>query len=553
MVAKGCKPYLFIPDEKMTVKHLLKSTVLCCTLFCGLCFLPASLYGKNVVLPLTLDYQLLTTLLERSAFTDGNNTAMLVGSGNDCIQVRVSEPAYSASDSLLRLEMRLYVKLGKAVGDTCFLPVEWEGYISLLQQPVFESEKFNLSFKTVDSKLYTIDRQPASVAGFVWDLVKSSVYPYLDQVRVNLAPPVSDLKTFLVPLFPRQATEATQKMLDALHGGKVFVQEDAVSVELIADVETIYEPAVHDEQPLRADEIESIIELWESWDAFLVQLITAMAEQFLNDVDRQILLDVLLSTRHHFTTVLEAKKVDKDFVRVQFVSAWRQLAPMFRKKFSLESADNTFGYLAFFTAADALAVFDKMGPTIGVEISQQGLLRLARMLDSKIKVLDYAPETDVRLRELLQLPGVKEDASPPMDIEEIDLEEEGEEQSPLSYFQNFISQPVSAANTPTFKEILQWRVPRRDVDNYIFRVRKVLDETVVKILARRNIPESLGPMFTVMIPAMASLMKISFNGGASLAAHQYLVAKEGPSYSRLKREEMEHLGRAVLNHYFSIN
>ena len=50
-----------------------------------------------------------------------------------------------------------------------------------------------------------------------------------------------------------------------------------------------------------------------------------------------------------------------------------------------------------------------------------------------------------------------------------------------------------------------------------------------------------------------SLMKISFNGAACLAAHQYLVAKEGPAYSRLNREEMEHLGRAVLNHYFSIN
>jgi hypothetical protein len=500
---KSSKPYLFIPDEKMTVKHLIKSTVFFCTLFCGLYVLPASLYGKNVVLPLTLDYQLLTTLLERSAFTDGNNTAMLVGRGSDCIQVRVSEPAYSSSGSLLRLEMRLYVKLGTAVGDTCFLPMEWEGYVSLLQQPVFESEKFSLSFKTVDSKLYTMEHQPASVAGFVWDFVKSSVYPYLDQVRINLAPPVADLKTFLMPLFPRQATEATQRMLDALHGGKVFVHEDAVSVELIADVETIYEPAVDGEQPLRADEIQNIIELWESWDAFLVQLITAMAEQFLNDADRQVLLDVLLSTRHHFTTVLEARKIDKDFVRVQFVNAWQQLAPMFRKQLSLESSDNTFGYLAFFTAADALAVFDRMGPTLGVEISQQGLLRLARMLDSKIKVLHYAPEINVRMRELLQLPGMKEDSSPSMDIEEIDLEDEREEQSPLSYLLNFISQPVYAANTPTFKEILQWRVPKRDVDNYILRVRKVLDETVVKILARRSIPESLEPMFKVMIPAMA--------------------------------------------------
>lgn len=54
-------------------------------------------------------------------------------------------------------------------------------------------------------------------------------------------------------------------------------------------------------------------------------------------------------------------------------------------------------------------------------------------------------------------------------------------------------------------------------------------------------------------PLDDSLMNISFNGAACLAAHQYLVSKEGPDYPRVRREEMEHLGRAVLNYYFSIN
>jgi len=487
---------------KMRVKHLIKPTFFFCTLFCCLCVLPAALYGKDVVLPLTLDYKLLTTLLERTAFT-GNHTAMLVGEENDCIQVKVSEPAYSSSGDLLRLEMRLYVKFGTLISDTCFLPVEWEGYISLLQQPVFESEKFSLFFKTIDSKLYTMEHQPASVAGFVWDFVKSSVYPYLDRVRVNLAPPVADLKTFLLPLFPRQATEATRKMLDGLHGGKLFVQKEAVLVELIADVETIYEPTMYEEKPLEADEIESIIELWESWDVFFVQLITAMADQFLSDADRQILLDVLLSTRYEFTSVLETEKVKKDFVRLQFVSAWQQLSPIFRKQLSRKLSDNTFGYLAFFTAADALTVFDKMGPTIGIEISQQGLLRLARMLNSKIEVLRYAPEVDMQLREFLQLPELEEGVFPPVDLEEIDLEEERDEYSPVSFFQDFISKSVYASNIPTFKEILQWRVPKKDVGNYILRVRGVLDEAIAKVLGRNNIPEQLESMFRVMLPAMA--------------------------------------------------
>ena len=54
-----------------------------------------------------------------------------------------------------------------------------------------------------------------------------------------------------------------------------------------------------------------------------------------------------------------------------------------------------------------------------------------------------------------------------------------------------------------------------------------------------------------MEPLDKKLMQISFNGVAFLAAHQYLCAKEGPGYERGDRDDMELLGRAVLNHYFA--
>jgi len=53
-------------------------------------------------------------------------------------------------------------------------------------------------------------------------------------------------------------------------------------------------------------------------------------------------------------------------------------------------------------------------------------------------------------------------------------------------------------------------------------------------------------------PLDDSLMQISFNGAAYLAAHQYLTVKEGPGYKLEERDEMERLGRAVLNQYFAI-
>lgn len=53
------------------------------------------------------------------------------------------------------------------------------------------------------------------------------------------------------------------------------------------------------------------------------------------------------------------------------------------------------------------------------------------------------------------------------------------------------------------------------------------------------------------VPLDDSLMKISFLGAAYVAAHQYLVLKEGKSYKKLPREQMELLGRAIFQYYFN--
>ncbi|MEN8156293.1 MAG: hypothetical protein ABFS10_05030 [Bacteroidota bacterium] len=47
-----------------------------------------------------------------------------------------------------------------------------------------------------------------------------------------------------------------------------------------------------------------------------------------------------------------------------------------------------------------------------------------------------------------------------------------------------------------------------------------------------------------------SLTEISFNGAAYVAAHQYLVAKEGPGYQPCSRDQMERLGKAIFQYYF---
>jgi hypothetical protein len=109
--------------------------------------------AEQVVLPLTLDYKLLTSLITREAFPGKNASAAIVGRPGDCTYLGISEPNFSAAGKFVRLEMRLAIRVGTELGRECMVPVEWQGYLTLLQQPVFDGRTFSLSFRTVDSSL----------------------------------------------------------------------------------------------------------------------------------------------------------------------------------------------------------------------------------------------------------------------------------------------------------------------------------------------------------------------------------------------------------------
>lgn len=464
----------------------------------------ASGFAKEVVLPLTLDHQILTALLLQSSFSGSGQGAEIFGQPGDCTYVRLSAPQFSSAGKLLRLEMRLDIRAGSRLGDSCLVPIEWHGYLELLQKPVLNGETFSLSFHTVDSRLLTLSREPATIAGMLWTFAKPRVYEHLERVRLDLAPPIAELRSFLGPLFPRQNEQVTRAMLDSLHGGQVLVGKEAVVVELLTEVTEAFNGG--DNEPdaaLTIEDRQRMVQLWETWDAFLVRLLETMAKEPLLPEDRQILIDVLFDTRYVFITALDQQEVRRDFVRLQFVRAWKQLAPVFRRQLFLQASDNSLGYLAFFTAVDALEVLDRMGPTFGIEISEQGLLRLAEMLSGKNTSLPYGTQVDKQLRELLELPQVDQDVQPQDNREEIELEEEKQTPEALLRLFNFLAAPVYGAEPTSMAEILRWKPPGADIDAYVVRVRKVLAESVDSLLKRGAIPAKFHGMFMDLIPAMA--------------------------------------------------
>jgi hypothetical protein len=444
-------------------------------------------FAETVSLPLSIDHRLLRTLLIKDAFTGPEKTAVLLNEQGGCNKVILSEPRYTLENNRILLETKVFVRAGFYVAGTCILPITWEGYVSLTQVPVI-NERWVLSFKTIESKVYDKNHKTARIIGLVWDLITTHVLEYLGHITVNLAPPVEELRAFLREVFPSDLQDRAQRMVDGLRPGKVDAGPEAVMVEILMEAERAAgRDAAGEHEPLTPEEMEKFIAVWETWDAYLVHMITSLPEETLVPEERKVLLDILLETRHRFVDELLQPRDKEDFVRKEFVVVWNRLAPFFRKRMIDDPARPLLDYLAFITASDALVILNRTSPHLGIEISRNGLIRLARLISGQeITDLPYQYGVNRELRDHLGLGAPLPDSGPSYEGEslEIDPEESKPEgESALSFIMAFFISTAWAEpiEKQAFHERLgPWLVPKGDIRFYLDRVTSLLNNTSVK-------------------------------------------------------------------------
>jgi hypothetical protein len=176
---------------------------------------------------------------------------------------------------------------------------------------------------------------------------------------------------------------------------------------------------------------------------------------------RSHLLEILLDARYQFKSILrEPQKCTDDPVKQLFIQSWERLIPVMREISIHSPEQNLLPYLSFITAADALNALDRLGPTVGLDISADGLRRLARILnnDPSIDPIKYLDEVDPVLQQLF------------------DFEKSGKIIQPNnSHGFNFqLIQPAYAANP---RDRLNRWVPNTDeLGEYLVEVRNLLLE-----------------------------------------------------------------------------
>jgi cell division septation protein DedD len=287
--------------------------------------------------------------------------------------------------------------------------------------------------------------------------VKEKLHLLLSRYRLDLKPETDQLKALLPYFLPNYPANRLTEMIDSLRIGHLVLRSNGLEVELRIDVETVAK--AEPESVLSEHEIQQLEQRYRSWDAFLTFVIKETATATRSEELRAALLEILLDARYQLKSILsEPQQSATDPVKRLFIRSWERLMPVMREISVQSSEQDLLPFLSFITAADALKALDRLGPSVGLDISTDGLRRLARILndDPSIDPLKYLNEIDPVLQQLF----------------DFEMSDEISKQKKSHGFNFQLIQPVYAANSED--RLNRWVPTGSELKAYLLEIRKLL-------------------------------------------------------------------------------
>lgn len=409
------------------------------------CTLALPARATDVRVPMRLDYGFMRELLVSRAYTDPEQTARVFSDGVGCNQVILLRPEVGESERRLRVTSDVDASFGTLVLGVCLFPVSWQGRIESLLEPSLDPGVPIVHFRVVDSSLRERDGGPAGAAAALWDWVKRYVHPRLERLEVDLAAPVADLRAVLPLFLPEQDASRAQSLVDSLGLASAAVGPAGVTVELLVTPELgeAEPPPDAPEPALTPEEIARFETALARWDGFVTFVVKQAGAASTDPALREQLLEVLLDARYALIEALEQpERLGPDPVRPLFLETWKRLAGVLRELGPSLGDRDALRWLGFVAAADALEALDALGPEMNLEISADGLRRLARVIapDESGDPLATPAAVDPALRDALGFDAPLPPPEPNPEVEPSDVapsddttpgeEEPGEDEEP---------------------------------------------------------------------------------------------------------------------------
>ena len=443
--------------------------------------LPRPAGATRVLLPLHLRLPFLRRLLLEQVYTE-EGRARFKGDEGGCSELDLSDPrlhvqpAGDSEPALLVTVLQMQVRVGLPVGSGCGELGRWRGQLELEQFPGLLAGGGGFTLGLVEASLDDGEGNRAA-AGALWALLEARVMDALGVLRVDLREPVEALRELLPLVLARQTADGLAAVLSSLRVDDARAEPGG----LVVDLEFRAPPAPPSVRPARldADELERFRQAVSQLDGFLTFVVRTVAGEALAPASRDALLAALLDGRYRLLEALAEGVPGDAEVRDLFVELWTGLAPVLEELPAAVPREAGLRYLAFITAGDLLAALEALGPGTGLDISADGLRRLARLLAPRYEgdPLGTGEGVDEALRQRfgfdapLPLPPLVDEPDAGLGLLDwlLPPARAGED---------------AAVDAAALSALLQDRVPRAaDLDDYLELVRDLLHAVVEAELA----------------------------------------------------------------------
>jgi len=466
----------------------LRTRILCTTL----ALLPALAAADRVRVPLSLERSFLESVLREQAFTGPGQSVRFADDGSGCQYLQLRRPTLSTGDGPIRVRTQAEARVGRAVAGRCLILATWYGQLEFDQRPAVADDGRTILLRTVAWRAFKPNGAPDSVSTTIGQWLDGYLPSQLKETRISIARPITELERFLSSMIDTDAAGSARSVLEDVRIDSAVAREDGLTVTLGIDVTPAVAPPRREEAALTEGELAQLSSRLDDVDSFFTYTIKSLADNAENDP--AALLDVLVELRRDLIDILTSRERQiRDPARALFVEAWEGLTPLLR--LAAGSGTDPAGslrYLTFLGAGDALKALDDLGPAAGIEISSDGLRRLARILlpDDPADPLDHGEGVDPALRQAFgfgaPVPGPRYDVD-------------------ASWLDWFIPRAVAASglNPDRVRRLNNW-VPRSgDMDEYLPMVQEVLSYVIYEQLRAKPLAADFHPVYRRLVFAAA--------------------------------------------------
>jgi len=377
-------------------------------LLVGLIIYSNNSFAKELQIPLKLENHFIEQVIKAQIFTGKKSTLRVNDDGSGCHFTELANPKVSTSKRSLKVRVKARVKIGQPVGNRqCFFLVNWNGYLDLYHDVKISPGGKNIRIVVRKSEVLTSQGKKDELGDAVWQSFRSQLFPKLNALNIDLNEPINNIKQIIPLVVAKNKADLIQQSIQSIRVRDVRLLASAVSVNIVANLPPLVPVAPVPVKQFTPVELELLEKKLDAIDAFITFSIKQFLKPSLPEQQKTVLFNILFDARYKIVEILsDPDNAGKNPVRKLFISTWKSLSPLIQDIASrYEDQALALHILSFVTANDALTSIDLVGPELGLEISIEGLHRLARMLndDPNIDPIQRDEKVDPVLRQMFGL------------------------------------------------------------------------------------------------------------------------------------------------------